>query len=76
MSDRKFPPLVAAIIGFALGALAVKLAARFCPFCRTSCCGGEAENCCCAEDGAGDCCCGEGESCDCREGHSDSTTQG
>lgn len=63
MSDNKCSALFAGIIGFVLGALAVKLAARFCPFCRTDCCcdqggccGGEAE-CCCGE--GGECCGGE-----------------
>jgi len=64
MSDRNCPPLLAGIIGFVLGALAVKLAARFCPFCRTECCCGEAECCggeseCCGGEDAGsdECCC-------------------
>jgi len=64
MSDNKCSALFAGIIGFILGALAVKLAARFCPFCRTGCCcdqggcccGGEAE-CCCGEDGGSEECC-------------------
>ena len=67
MSDRNCSALFAGIIGFVLGALAVKLAARFCPFCSTGCCcdeagccGGEAE-CCGGEDGGSEecCCCDE-----------------
>ena len=64
MSDRNCSTLFAGIIGFALGALAVKLAARFCPFCRSGCCGDEAgcccgeSECCCSEDaGSSECCC-------------------
>ncbi|MBM3696728.1 MAG: hypothetical protein FJW79_12510 [Actinobacteria bacterium] len=56
MGDRNCSALFAGIIGFMLGALAVKLAARFCPFCRT-CCGDKA-GCCCG-DGAE--CCGGGD---------------
>jgi hypothetical protein len=66
LSDRKCSALFAGIIGFVLGALAVKLAARSCPFFRTCCCsseagcccGGEAECCCGGDDaGAEECCC-------------------
>ena len=59
MSDRNCPPLLAGIVGFVLGVVAVKLAERFCPFCRTACCcGDEAE--CCGERGrrVDGCCCG------------------
>jgi hypothetical protein len=57
MSDSRCSALFAGIIGFFLGALAVKLAARFCPFCRTDCCCGESE-CCGGEDaGSDECCC-------------------
>ena len=58
MSEKKCSPLAAAICGFLLGVIAVKLAERFCPYCR--CCGG-GETCCCGEDGE-PCCCEETES--------------
>jgi hypothetical protein len=50
MSGKKCSPLAAAIVGFALGAIVVKLVERFCP-----------GRCCCGN--AGGCCCGEGECC-------------
>ena len=57
MSDRNCSALFAGIIGFVLGALAVKLAARFCPCCRAGCCCDESE-CCGGEDGGSqECCC-------------------
>jgi hypothetical protein len=54
MCDKKCPPLVAAIIGFVLGAIVVKLVERFCP---GRCCCGDAGGCCCGES---DCCSDEG----------------
>ena len=59
MSDRRCSPLLAGIIGFVLGALAVKLALRFCPVCRSGCCCGESECCGGAAGGSQECCCCE-----------------
>lgn len=57
MGDRNCSALFAGIVGFILGALAVKLAARFCPFCRTDCCCGDEAECCGGDGGAEECCC-------------------
>jgi hypothetical protein len=61
MSEKKGSPLAAAICGFVLGAIAMKLAQRFCPLC--GCCGGGrgAACCCCGGDGEGCCCEDDGE---------------
>lgn len=50
MSEKKCPPLVWAIVGFVLGAIAVKLLERFCP---ARCCGGSGE---CFGEAGSDCC--------------------
>jgi len=56
MSQKSCPPLLAGLIGFILGIVALKLAERFCPL-YGCCCGGE-EECCCG-DGEAECCCAE-----------------
>jgi hypothetical protein len=56
MTEKKCSPLTAAIVGFILGSIAMKLMERFCPYC---CCCGRGDTCCCG-DGEGDgegCCC-------------------
>ncbi len=47
MNMKKCPPLAAAIVGFILGSIAMKLMARFCPW---RCCCGGGEACCCGEE--------------------------
>jgi hypothetical protein len=59
MSEKKCSPLAAAIVGFILGSIAMKLMERYCPM--FDCCG-RGETCCCGDgDGDGCCCQGDGE---------------
>lgn len=67
MSEKKGSPLAAGIVGFILGAIAVKLVERFCPMAGCCgrgavCCCGDDEGCCCGDDeGGGEGCCCEGD---------------